>query len=90
MVLNESTRIDQIHEVALTQKFLMLKRPDETETVVAPFTLNPSPFPRALYEESLKLQDIWNRLIFRLAQDAQFLEEMVSRQVGLERGAEHV
>lgn len=47
----------------------------------APYTLTPSLFPRALFDEALRLQGLYNVLYARAATDAAFLERVVGHAV---------
>ncbi|KAI9204173.1 glutathione synthase [Polychytrium aggregatum] len=43
----------------------------------APFALFPSPFPRAAYEQVVKLQPLFNSLVHAIAQDDKFIREIM-------------
>uniref|UniRef100_A0A183BT93 Glutathione synthetase n=1 Tax=Globodera pallida TaxID=36090 RepID=A0A183BT93_GLOPA len=46
------------------------------QTVVAPFTLFPSPFPRKFFEQAANVQTALNLLYFRIMRDYPFLKEV--------------
>ena len=51
--------------------------PSGSIAVTAPVTLFPSLFPRALFEEALKLQVAFNSLYAKIASDEEWLREVV-------------
>lgn len=58
--------------------------PTERGTAIhAPFTLLPTPFPRALFERSQKLQRAYNLLYSRVAMDREFLDSVMGDSGGV-------
>ncbi|KAG8963865.1 hypothetical protein FRC03_002484 [Tulasnella sp. 419] len=51
--------------------------PAPTSSIHAPFTLFPAPFPRHLFEQSLKIQRIYNVLYSRIALDEEFIDSIM-------------
>jgi hypothetical protein len=47
--------------------------------VHAPLTLLPSPFPRQAFSQAIELAPLFNRLIDRVSQDADFLQQALAR-----------
>lgn len=45
----------------------------------APFTLFPSPVPKAVFHQALKVQTHYNTLVDRISQDSDFLREALER-----------
>ncbi|XP_045063077.1 glutathione synthetase-like [Coregonus clupeaformis] len=54
--------------------------PNSSEVVTyAPFTLFPSPVPKAIFHQALAVQTHYNRLVDKISQDSSFLEEALAR-----------
>uniref|UniRef100_A0A914H9C9 Glutathione synthetase n=1 Tax=Globodera rostochiensis TaxID=31243 RepID=A0A914H9C9_GLORO len=51
------------------------------QTVVAPFTLFPSPFPRKFFEQAANVQTALNLLYFRIMRDYPFLKEVYQKLI---------
>ncbi|XP_053552989.1 glutathione synthetase [Bombina bombina] len=69
---------------ALLQGVLMRTkdRPNSSEVVnFAPFTLLPSPVPRALFEQAKQVQEDFNVLVDRISQNPFFLEQTLSSTI---------
>lgn len=45
---------------------------------VAPFVLLPTPYPRREFEKALKLQPLINELVYSIANNHEFLEEVLA------------
>lgn len=59
---------------------IVMKNKENTSLVKhAPFTLFPSPFPMYLYEEAMKVQSDFQRLIHRASLDHQFIKDSLKR-----------
>ena len=56
----------------------------------APFTLFPTPFPRALFEQSQRLQNVYNILYSRIALDEDFLDSVMGHEKGVGKVDEFV
>ncbi|GAA5902808.1 glutathione synthase [Sporobolomyces salmoneus] len=52
-----------------------------TTSIHAPYSLYPSPFPRQLFEQALRIQESYNRLYAKITTDDQFLERVVGGNV---------
>jgi glutathione synthase len=63
---------------AMAKGMLMLPVENQNSSLAAhaPFALFPSPFPRAGYEYSVKVQPIFNKLVHNLSRDNAFIEEV--------------
>ena len=49
--------------------------PDFDKATFLSFTLLPSPFPRKEYAYALQIQELWNKLILKVSNDYDFLNE---------------
>ncbi len=47
--------------------------------VHAPFSLLPSPFPRQAFSQAIELAPLFNLLVDRVSQDAEFLQQTLAR-----------
>ncbi|XP_072553580.1 glutathione synthetase [Salminus brasiliensis] len=87
-VLRNEALIKRLEEVAkdtaLLHGVLMRTRdkPNSPEVVsYAPFTLFPSPVPKALFHQALEVQTHFNRLVDRISQNPLFLEEALASTI---------
>ncbi|RXN30909.1 glutathione synthetase [Labeo rohita] len=87
-VLKDENLIKNIEEIAKDAALLhgVLMRTKETpnspEVVsYAPFTLFPTPVPKALFYQALAVQTHFNRLVDRVSQNAAFLEETLASTI---------
>ncbi|KAG7472412.1 hypothetical protein MATL_G00108550 [Megalops atlanticus] len=71
-------------DIALLHGVLMRTKetPNSSEVVsYAPFTLFPSPVPRAVFHQALAVQPHFNRLVDRISQDPNFLKEALASTI---------
>ncbi|XP_013871723.1 glutathione synthetase [Austrofundulus limnaeus] len=87
-VMMDGALIKQLAEVAkdeaLRLGILMRTKesPNSSEVVTyAPFTLFPSPVPKAVFLQALAVQTHYNTLVDRISQDADFLQEALASTV---------
>ncbi|XP_030624793.1 glutathione synthetase [Chanos chanos] len=87
-VLRNGDLIIKLEEIAkdtaLLNGVLMRTKdtPNSPEVVnYAPFTLFPSPVPRALFQQALAVQTHFNRLVDRISQNPSFLEEALASTI---------
>lgn len=60
------------------------RQPQIPSTAIhAPISLFPSPIPRGLFEQSKKIQRIYNILYARIAMDEEFLDEIMGTEKGV-------
>ncbi|KAI4873755.1 hypothetical protein NFI96_010614 [Prochilodus magdalenae] len=87
-VLKNEDLIRRLEEVAKDTALLRgvimrtKDKPNSPEVVsYAPFTLFPSPVPRALFHQALEVQVHFNRLVDRISQNPVFLEEALASTI---------
>ncbi|KAL1021173.1 hypothetical protein UPYG_G00009750 [Umbra pygmaea] len=76
--------VDVAKDSALLNGVLMRTKetPNSSEVVTyAPFTLFPSPVPKDVFHQALKVQTNFNRLVDRISQDSSFLEEALASTI---------
>uniref|UniRef100_A0A1A7Z3Q9 Glutathione synthetase n=2 Tax=Iconisemion striatum TaxID=60296 RepID=A0A1A7Z3Q9_9TELE len=90
-VMMNAALIKQLAEVAkdeaLLQGVLMRTKetPNSSELVTyAPFTLFPSPFPKAAFLQALAVQTHYNTLVDRISQDTEFLQEALASTIAVD------
>ncbi|KAF7646405.1 hypothetical protein LDENG_00188240 [Lucifuga dentata] len=90
-VLTNTTQIKHLADVAkdaaLLQGILMRiqETPNSSELVTyAPFTLFPSPVPKALFLQALAVQTHYNTLVDKISQDAEFLEQALASTIAVD------
>uniref|UniRef100_A0AAY5K4U6 Glutathione synthetase n=1 Tax=Esox lucius TaxID=8010 RepID=A0AAY5K4U6_ESOLU len=74
--------VDVAKDSALLNGVLMRTKetPNSSEVVTyAPFTLFPSPVPKAIFHQALTVQTHFNRLVDKISQDSNFLEEALAK-----------
>ncbi|KAM6976526.1 glutathione synthetase [Aplochiton taeniatus] len=75
---------DVAKDSALVNGVLMRAKdtPNSSETVTyAPFTLFPTPVPKALFAQALSVQTLYNRLVDLISQDQAFLEQSLASTI---------
>uniref|UniRef100_A0A3B3R5X7 Glutathione synthetase n=1 Tax=Paramormyrops kingsleyae TaxID=1676925 RepID=A0A3B3R5X7_9TELE len=80
--------IEVAKDTALLHGVLMrtTESPNFPEVVThAPFTLFPSPVPKGLFEQALKVQTLFNQLVDRISQDPCFLEEALASTIKVDK-----
>uniref|UniRef100_A0AAQ5XMX2 Glutathione synthetase n=1 Tax=Amphiprion ocellaris TaxID=80972 RepID=A0AAQ5XMX2_AMPOC len=70
---------DVAKDAALLQGVLM--RAQETLVSYAPFTLFPTPVPKAVFLQALAVQTHYNTLVDRISQDSEFLQEALASTI---------
>lgn len=87
-VLRDVTLVKKLEEIAkdkaLMNGILMRTKdtPNSSEVVgFAPFTLFPSPVPKALFQQALDVQVHFNHLVDKISQDIQFLEDSLASTI---------
>uniref|UniRef100_A0A7N6BMR5 Glutathione synthetase n=1 Tax=Anabas testudineus TaxID=64144 RepID=A0A7N6BMR5_ANATE len=76
--------VDEVKDLAFLYGivFRTHETPNSSEVVTyAPFTLFPSPFPKAAFLQALALQTHFNTLVNKISQDPDFLEEALAGTV---------
>ncbi|KAK6308046.1 hypothetical protein J4Q44_G00213170 [Coregonus suidteri] len=76
--------VDVAKDSALLNGVLMRTKetPNSSEVVTyAPFTLFPSPVPKAIFHQALAVQTHYNRLVDKISQDSSFLEEALASTI---------
>ncbi|CAB1329676.1 unnamed protein product [Coregonus sp. 'balchen'] len=74
--------VEEAKDFALQNGVLIRTKetPNSSEVVTyAPFTLFPSPVPKAIFHQALAVQTHYNRLVDKISQDSSFLEEALAR-----------
>ncbi|KAM9786203.1 glutathione synthetase-like [Neosynchiropus ocellatus] len=74
-------------DVALLKGLLMrtYESPNASELVTyVPFTLFPSPLPKALYHQAVAVQPLFNTLVDKISQDSDFLREALASTVAVD------
>ncbi|KAM9786202.1 glutathione synthetase [Neosynchiropus ocellatus] len=74
-------------DMALLKGVLMRVKesPNGSELVTyAPFTLFPSPLPKALYHQAVAVQPLFNTLVDKISQDSDFLREALASTVAVD------
>jgi len=64
--------------------------PTPTSAIHAPITLFPTPFPRHLFENAIKLQAACNVLYARVATDEKFLDQIMGAEEGVGKADDFV
>lgn len=62
--------------IAWATEHELLMITDAGETVHAPFALEPTKFPRRLYEEAVAVQPLFSKLVYTIVRERRFLEEI--------------
>uniref|UniRef100_A0A671UDV2 Glutathione synthetase n=1 Tax=Sparus aurata TaxID=8175 RepID=A0A671UDV2_SPAAU len=78
---------DVAKDVALQQGILMRiqETPNSSELVTyAPFTLFPTPVPKAVFLQALAVQTHYNTLVDKISQDPDFLEEALASTIAVD------
>lgn len=78
---------DVAKDAALLQGVVMRTQetPNSSELVsYAPFTLFPSPVPRAVFLQALAVQTHYNTLVDRISRDSQFLQEALASTIAVD------
>uniref|UniRef100_A0A6Q2XST7 Glutathione synthetase n=1 Tax=Esox lucius TaxID=8010 RepID=A0A6Q2XST7_ESOLU len=85
--------VDVAKDSALLNGVLMRTKetPNSSEVVTyAPFTLFPSPVPKAIFHQALTVQTHFNRLVDKISQDSNFLEEALASTIKVDNFTERL
>lgn len=58
---------------------ITMKAADGSTTIHAPFTLRPTSFPLKKYEEAMRLQPIFHKLVHKMVNQREFLLKIVEK-----------
>lgn len=78
---------EEAKDSAVTQGVLMRlqETPNSSEVVsFAPFTLFPTPVPKAVFSQALAVQTHYNTLVDKISQDADFLQEALASTIAVD------
>jgi uncharacterized membrane protein len=70
-------------DYALTHGLVVRHPTDISAVIHAPFSLNPSPFPRSLFQTALHLQPLFNTLVHHLSLSESFLTTTILPYISL-------
>ncbi|XP_053706270.1 glutathione synthetase-like [Synchiropus splendidus] len=90
-VLQNSELMKDLAEVAKDMALLkgvlmrIQESPNGSELVTyAPFTLFPTPLPKALYHQAVAVQPLFNTLVDKISQDSHFLQEALASTIAVD------